>query len=966
MKKEFSLLFYLLVMVNSNLGQDETTNPGKQELTPPVLEYGPEDDVYAYFENTAIFLPCLAKGQNTSKENTFWVSWWTKNGVNITSGISFEYSSTDHRFGLYIASAKRKDAGYYQCFASNGVGVMMSNSTEVRYIEIPKKITGTRIVNATEGQPFTLSCELPHDLVNDENNYWVRKPLHSTVNQPQVTYEEPQVLQIPDGSLWFSRISQIHDSENNTLKLGKYYYFIPERKKEICETVLKVFKSSNEVVPTDLIKRFVTQGNLIVEKGARVKLFCVYGGNPPPVISWQKDGVELKSKDNALIEESRSVVKIFSFRPEDVGTYTCKVHKNHTIYEKNEFTVNIGKPYFIKIPQEKNTTVNGSAEFSCTAADGNSSFGLNITWIFNGKPIAESPFIADYKIDSQYGKSTLRIDEVNDIHVGNYGCNASNIYGYVYKEAYLFTKLGAPVRITDESKSNQTVEGKLNELFYWACPVDGVPSPNVTFMKGDKVIRNDDNYYTFLNGGKKLIIGNFSYNDSGKYACTATNELTSVPVNAEVNVTLNSGSSNDNDDMIIKVLVTVLVITLILTVICGTFVSYKYKKEMRMKESEIAEMTKIVKRIIVKKQLVNIDEGFPVVLNMPVVSIERLKSGNVKKGMVSVGEYEMSLDERWEYPRQNLHIGETLGEGEFGQVVQAEAKDIWKHGNGTVIVAVKMLKDDHMDSDMIDLVSEMELMKLLGCHQNILQLLGCCSQGGPLLVITEYAQNGNLKNFLRKSLRQSIKMEETTLLTYARQIAQGMAYLSSIKCIHRDLAARNILVTAEYTMKIADFGLARDVRHTEYYRKTSNGRLPIKWMAPEALFHNRYTTQSDVWSYGILLWEIVTLGGNPYPSIDDQAGLHHALKQNYRMEKPANASTNVYNLMMDCWSFEPEDRPNFLSIVERLTELLTYTQVLDESYHSENPDKSDSKSVTSTTESSENENENEIRKPILG
>ncbi|XP_065217300.1 fibroblast growth factor receptor 2-like [Planococcus citri] len=308
---------------------------------------------------------------------------------------------------------------------------------------------------------------------------------------------------------------------------------------------------------------------------------------------------------------------------------------------------------------------------------------------------------------------------------------------------------------------------------------------------------------------------------------------------------------------------------------------------------------------------------------MPVVSIERLKSDILKNGMVSVGEYQMSLDEHWEYPRQNLRLGETLGEGEFGKVVQAEAKDIWKHGNDLVTVAVKMLKDDHMDSDMIDLVSEMELMKLLGSHQNILQLLGCCSQGGPLLVITEFARNGNLKNFLRKHHHQSMKIEESTLLTYARQIAQGMVYLSSIKCIHRDLAARNILVTAQYTMKIADFGLARDVRHTEYYKKTSKGRLPIKWMAPEALFHNRYTTQSDVWSFGILLWEILTLGDDPYPSIEDLAGLRNALKQNYRMEKPANASTNVYNLMVDCWSFEPKDRPNFLSIVERLKELVT-------------------------------------------
>ncbi|XP_065217568.1 neuroglian-like [Planococcus citri] len=275
--------------------------------------------------------------------------------------------------------------------------------------------------------------------------------------------------------------------------------------KGICETVLKVQTSSNEVAPSDPIRRFVSQRNIITEKGARVKLFCVYGGNPFPIITWEKDGVKLESKDNIHIVESRSIVIINVFRQKDVGTYTCKVHKNHTIYEKNEFTVNIGKPYFIETPQEKNTTLNGSAEFYCIAADGDFSFRLSYTWIFNGKPIAEWPFNVDYKIDYQYGKYTLRIDVVKDIHIGNYGCNASNIHGYVYKEAYLFIKPAERVRITDESKSTQTAVVNLHEPFQWACPVDGVPSPTVTFTKGYEEIINNG-HYSISDGGKVLEI----------------------------------------------------------------------------------------------------------------------------------------------------------------------------------------------------------------------------------------------------------------------------------------------------------------------------------------------------------------------------------------------------------------------------------------------------------------------------
>ena len=166
--------------------------------------------------------------------------------------------------------------------------------------------------------------------------------------------------------------------------------------------------------------------------------------------------------------------------------------------------------------------------------------------------------------------------------------------------------------------------------------------------------------------------------------------------------------------------------------------------------------------------------------------------------------------------------------------------------------------------EMIDLVSEMDMMKMIGRHDNvinIINLLGVCTQDGPLYVVVEYAEHGNLRDFLRgfNDLQQqnspqngndgyerpisvpSISMRQ--LLSFARQICRGMEFLSSKKCIHRDLAARNVLVARDLVIKIADFGLARDVHANDYYRKTGDGRLPVKWMAPETLFQRRYTTQ---------------------------------------------------------------------------------------------------------------------------
>lgn len=284
-----------------------------------------------------------------------------------------------------------------------------------------------------------------------------------------------------------------------------------------------------------------------------------------------------------------------------------------------------------------------------------------------------------------------------------------------------------------------------------------------------------------------------------------------------------------------------------------------------------------------------------------------------------------------------MTLGKPLGEGCFGQVVMAEALGIDKdRPKESVTVAVKMLKDDATEKDLADLVSEMEMMKMIGKHKNIINLLGACTQGGTLYVIVEYAAKGNLREYLR--VRRPIEMEYSyeinrvpgeqmtfkDLVSCTYQLARGMEYLASQKCIHRDLAARNVLVTESNVMKIADFGLARDVNNIDYYKKTTNGRLPVKWMAPEALFDRVYTHQSDVWSFGVLMWEIFTLGGSPYPGIPVEE-LFKLLKEGHRMDKPANCTNELYMMMRDCWHAIPSHRPTFKQLVEDLDRILTLT-----------------------------------------
>uniref|UniRef100_A0A0L8HTJ0 receptor protein-tyrosine kinase n=1 Tax=Octopus bimaculoides TaxID=37653 RepID=A0A0L8HTJ0_OCTBM len=301
--------------------------------------------------------------------------------------------------------------------------------------------------------------------------------------------------------------------------------------------------------------------------------------------------------------------------------------------------------------------------------------------------------------------------------------------------------------------------------------------------------------------------------------------------------------------------------------------------------------------------------------------------------LTTMSEYEIPLDKNWEFSPDRLIMGKQLGSGAFGVVVKAEAIGIGGC-KGRVSVAVKMLKEDATERELADLVQEMEVMKVIGAHKNIINLLGCCTQNGPLMVIVVYAPHGNLRDFLRDH-RPPVRSGDTyerpvatrsltqkDLISFCYQVARGMEYLVSKNCIHRDLAARNVLVAENYVLKIADFGLTRHLQNIDYYKKTTNGRLPVKWMAPEALFDKKYTTKSDVWSYGILQWEIFTLGGNPYPSIPVEE-LFKLLRDGYRMEQPPYSSDEMYSIMQKCWTQKPEDRPTFSTLVQEIDKILT-------------------------------------------
>ncbi|VDD74083.1 unnamed protein product [Mesocestoides corti] len=258
-----------------------------------------------------------------------------------------------------------------------------------------------------------------------------------------------------------------------------------------------------------------------------------------------------------------------------------------------------------------------------------------------------------------------------------------------------------------------------------------------------------------------------------------------------------------------------------------------------------------------------------------------------------------NMVDKWEIPKSSVVLKERIGKGQFGEVYRA----VW---NGTTLVAVKTLRASEYLCNVSDFLMEAHTMKRLH-HPHLIQLYAVCTQSAPFYLITELMSKGSLLNFLQSAEGRSLNI--CSLVLIAVQVASGMAYLESQQFVHRDLAARNCLVGAGNVVKIGDFGLARMI-HVQYVAH-AGARFPIKWTAPEAANYSRFTTASDVWSFGILLTEIVTYGRVPYPGMHNAEVLRQ-VEAGYRMPSPPGCPAELYDLMLECWSADETARPSFL------------------------------------------------------
>uniref|UniRef100_A0AC34GYK7 Receptor protein-tyrosine kinase n=1 Tax=Panagrolaimus sp. ES5 TaxID=591445 RepID=A0AC34GYK7_9BILA len=651
---------------------------------------------------------------------------------------------------------------------------------------------------------------------------------------------------------------------------------------------------------------------IISPAGRTVKLSCRASGQPQPHVIWHKNNIELSDKSERNTGAPYKFRK-FSLEMQDAvesdsGMYHCEVFNKHGTIRR-DFEVTIvdrarSKPIIVpNVLMNETVNVNSTVNFTC-------------------KVISDSlPYFSWAKL--------LMIN-------------------------------GSYINYTDPA------EPKFNIL-------------DTYFMPRAKVSR--DHRVTIL------TIINVTLDDQGLYACIAGNSLGLTMANATLTVnefrpmTLPTEQLTPPTDFQYVLFIALIFFAVAILAAVATYIVY----QRRQSKNRIQNLDKmgVLKKVVITKKEPKDGEFWPDLASSYAITIESVirKQEHENSGDTSFSpQYEVPTDDRWEIDRSKLTLTNILGEGAFGEVWQAILQKEVEGGNyEEEPVAVKKLKQTAQDKELIILVGEMQIFKSIGEHKNVLKLIGCSTGLGPLYVVLELCRHGNLRSFLQSHRRideepiynysensessvnyvqphqsPSVMLEGDSqqgmrklmlrdLIRFATEISRGMEFLAAKKIIHRDLAARNVLVAENYTMKISDFGLSRNVIHNDYYRKHGNGNLPIKWMAPESLDEDRhiYTTYSDVWSYGVIVWEIMTLGEQPYRNIP-MGCLYEKLKSGYRMEAPPTCPEEISSVMQRCWRDIPEERPSFKTIGDYFDKIIKGCDTYKEETHSEpSPQQSD-------------------------
>ncbi|XP_060782200.1 inactive tyrosine-protein kinase 7 isoform X2 [Neoarius graeffei] len=695
----------------------------------------------------------------------------------------------------------------------------------------------------------------------------------------------------------------------------------------------------------------------------RISCFTPHG-HPKPVVWWEKDGTRVPTEGRVYQQDKDLIFNPTAFG--DSGIYTC-VAQNKAGQKQQEVSVTVaGPPEWIAKPQDTEMEEGQPGYLHCHVQ---ATPPVQVTWYRNMQEISEEK--SQYKL---FPNGTLRINSVEVYDGLVYNCICKTPGGNLNGQAkvYVLEKL----KFTPAPQSPQCLQ--LDKEASVQCSATGREPPTIHWTKADgsaipahvkqtngtllfeKVTRSDAGNYTCeasnrpqgkIRADVSLTVGVYTeFKVEPEYTtvyqghtatlhCQATGDpqpyIQWVVKDKALSVSTSRFQEMPNGSLIISDVTTADTGTY--TCIAGNSCGIRHRVAQlfvveKPKHGPDNNEGKAPYKMI---QTIGLSVGAAVAYIIAVLGLmfyckKRRNAKRLQKGQdgeepemecLNVEKRQSNTD-KFHFPRADLQTITTLGKGEFGEVFLAKARGIEAGEEQTVVLVKSLLSRDELSQAefrrQVDMFSKLN-------HTNIVRLLGLCKDTEPHYMILEYIDLGDLKQFLRISKTKDEKLKTQpinikTKVSICAQVAAGMENLSNQRFVHKDLAARNCLISGDRHVKISALGLSKDVYNSEYYHYRQSW-IPLRWLPAESVFENDFSTKSDVWAFGVLMWEVFSHGELPYSSLSHEDVLEGLQARTLKLSAPEACPSTVYKLMSRCWTPSLKERPSFSEIIQALGDI---------------------------------------------
>uniref|UniRef100_A0A673CGX5 Inactive tyrosine-protein kinase 7 n=1 Tax=Sphaeramia orbicularis TaxID=375764 RepID=A0A673CGX5_9TELE len=638
------------------------------------------------------------------------------------------------------------------------------------------------------------------------------------------------------------------------------------------------------------------------EEGKPGFLHCHAHANPEPEVTWLRNNIMITPEDSRFKLFSNGTLRINNVEVYDGLVYGCETRTvggqlsgqaRVVVLEKLKFTPTPQPVQCLELDKEVTVTCSATGRQNPT-----------VRWIKAG---GELPPHVEQK------NGQLHFTKVTRSDAGNYTCIASNSLQGEIRAVVSFT-VAVYIGFKVEPDNMTVYQGHTAVLH---CQATGDPEPYIHWMVKDKTldISRNRRFQKMPNGS--LVITDVTADDTGKYTCMAGNSCNIKGHSAQLYVV---ESIRAPYKMIQTIGLSVGAAVAYIIIVLGLmFYCKKRRNAKRLQKGQDGEEPEM--------ECLN---GGAVQQNGHTTAEIQEEVALTNMGTMATTEKRHSHvnNDKLHFPRANLQTITTLGKGEFGEVLLSKAKGVEDSEEETVVLVKSLQSRD--EQLQMDFRREADMFAKLS-HANVARLLGVCREAEPHYMILEYYDLGDLKQFLRISKSKDDKVKSQPISTKTKvsicaQVAHGMEHLSNHRFVHKDLAARNCLINSQRRIKVSALSLSKDVYNSEYFHYRQ-AWIPLRWLPSESVFEDDFSTKSDVWAFGVLMWEVFSHGEMPYAKLSDDEVLEGLQNGKLKLPVPDGCPSKIYKLMVRCWAPSLKERPSFTDVVHALGELPSDSKV---------------------------------------